>query len=197
MKSDNPITKNQDNMKTKIVSILPAAALAMCGLFLLATHGMAEEKKTTLNSADERFVKNEVTAGKAVVKLAGLGAKKTERTDIRAFAEMLVTDHSKANEELTKLAETKGVELSAEADTKHEETYQKLENESGPNFDKAFLAEVVSGHKKCVSDFEKASQEAKDDDLKAWAEKMVPALKAHLEKAKELSTKSVTTADSK
>lgn len=184
-------------MKTKIVSILPAAALAMCGLFLLATHGMAEEKKTTLNSADERFVKNEVTAGKAVVKLAGLGAKKTERTDIRAFAEMLVTDHSKANEELTKLAETKGVELSAEADTKHEETYQKLENESGPNFDKAFLAEVVSGHKKCVSDFEKASQEAKDDDLKAWAEKMVPALKAHLEKAKELSTKSVTTADSK
>ena len=197
MESDNQITQNQDNMKTKIVSILPAAALAVCGLFLLATHGMAEEKKTTLNSADERFVKNEVTAGKAVVKLAGLGAKKTERTDIRAFAEMLVTDHSKANEELTKLAGTKGVELSTEADPKHEETYQKLENESGPNFDKAFLAEIVSGHKKCVSDFEKASQDAKDDDLKAWAEKMVPALKAHLEKAKELGTKSVTTADPK
>ena len=69
------------------------------------------------------------------------------------------------------------------------EHYQTLEKSSGTEFDQEFLAEIVRGHKKCVSNFEEASTDAKDSDLKAWATGMLPTLKTHLGKAMELSAK--------
>ena len=46
---------------------------------------------------------------------------------------------------------------------------------------------MLKGHKKAVSDFEKASKSAKDPDVKAFAEKTLPTLKHHLEKVQALS----------
>jgi putative membrane protein len=48
---------------------------------------------------------------------------------------------------------------------------------------------MVKGHKDAVANFEKAANEAKDADVKAYAVKTLPALKAHLAKAEEVSKK--------
>lgn len=175
-------------MKIKTNSLFATATLALCGMLLLVSQGMGAEKDT-LNATDVKFVKHEAAAGMAVVKLAELGVKKAARADVKAFAETLVTDHTKANEELTKLAAAKGVELSAVIDPDQAEAFQKLEQATGPEFDKEFLAQINSGHKKCVGNFETASKEAKDSDLKTWVDKMLPALKAHHEKATALGSK--------
>jgi len=175
-------------MKNKSITRFATTTLAFCAALIFASNGMSADKDT-LNAADVKFVKNEAAAGMAVVKLAGLGAQKAVRADVKTFAEMIVKDHTKANEELIKLAETKGVELSAVIDSKHADTFQKLEKTESADFDKEFLAEMTSGHKKCVSNFEDAAKDSKDSDLKMWAEKMLPALKTHLEQAKELASK--------
>ena len=177
-------------MKSKSFNLFSKTTLALCGILLLAPGGQAAEKDT-LNAADVKFVKHEAAAGGAVVKIAGLGVKKAENADIKAFAEMLVTDHTKANEELKALATTKGVEISDVIDPKHASAFQKLEKYSGAEFDKNFISDIVSAHKKCVSNFEAASTDSKDADVKAWASKMLPALKAHLEKAETLKSKEV------
>jgi len=163
------------------------SAFGLCSLLLLTNFCTAEDKKTTLNSADEKFIKHEAGAGMALVKIADYGVKKASKADIKSFAETLLTDHIKANEELAKLAASKGVETSTVIDPKHAETYQMLERQNGTEFDKEFLATIVSGHTKCVNNFEEAAENAKDSDLQAWAQKMLPTLKIHLEKAKELS----------
>lgn len=173
-------------MKTK-TPLLTTVTLALCGM-MFALPTMAAEKDT-LNAADVKFVKHTAAAGTAEVKLAELGAKKATSADVKAFAETIVADHTKANEELAKLATTKGVEVSAIIDPTDAATFQKLEKASGAEFDKEFIAELTSGHKKCVSNFEAASKDAKDTDLKAWVDKMLPTLKAHLEKAKALAPK--------
>jgi putative membrane protein len=143
----------------------------------------------TLNADDVKFVKHEGAVGKAKLKLAELGAQKATRADVKAFAEMIVADHTKANEEMANLASTKGVELSAVIDPAHASTFQKLESYSGTEFDKEFLSEMVSGHKTCEASFETASKDAKDIDVKAYANKMLPTIKAHHQKAVELSSK--------
>ncbi|MEI6535020.1 MAG: DUF4142 domain-containing protein [Verrucomicrobiaceae bacterium] len=163
--------------------------LALCAaLSLFGSTAMAAEKDT-LNDADVNFVKHAAASGMAEVKLAGLGVQKAVNTDVKTFAKMLVTDHSQANTELKSLATTKGVELSAVIDPKHATTFQTLEKYSGPEFDKQFLADIISDHKTCVSNFEEASKNAKDGDVKAFADKMIPTLKAHQAKAEELSSK--------
>lgn len=175
-------------MKTKKTTLLSTAALAMGAALLLAPHAMADDRKTTLNSADEKFVRHEAAAGVALVKFVELGAKKAEREDVKTFAGMLATDHAKANGELAALAQAKGVALAAEVDPKHADAYKELGEEGeGNNFDKKFLSLIVSGHKDCVDRFEAAANDAEDSDVKSWVAKMLPALQAHLGKAKELT----------
>ncbi len=176
-------------MKNKSIINASTTKLALCAaIFIFASNTMSAEKDT-LDATDVAFVKHSAASGMAEVKVAGLGVQKSDSKEVKAFAEMLVTDHTQANADLKKLASTKGVELSAVIEPKHATTFQALEKFSGPEFDKQFLADIISDHKACVSSFEEASKNGKDSDVKAYADKMIPTLKSHLEKAVELSTK--------
>lgn len=173
-------------MKLRSILILPAA-LALSGAALILTpHRALADANDTLNAADVKFVKEQAAAGAAELKLAELAVKKATNADVKAFAEMMVTDHTKANEELGALAKKKGVEVSAIVDPGDAKKFQNLEQESGDGFDKAFVKEMKSAHKKCVKDFEDASKDAKDGDLKAWVNKTLPTLKAHLDHVEKL-----------
>ena len=181
--------QKQSHMKTKLNNLLSMTPLALCAAVLMFSPQSMAAPKDTLDADDVKFVKQEGAAGTAGLKLAELGAKKALRPEVKAFAETIVTDHAAANAELAKLASTKGVDISAVVDPTDASTFQKLEGYSGTDFDKAFLSEMVSGHKKCVANFEAASKNAKDSDVKAFADKVLPTLKAHHEKAVELSSK--------
>ena len=173
-------------MKSKSITRLTSTTLALCSMLALASHSGAAPKDT-LDAADVKFVKAESAAGSAELKIAGLGVQKAGRADVKAFAETLVSDHTQAQKELSALAATKGVDVSAVIDPKHAGEFQKLEQASKADFDKEFLADMISDHKKCVSKFEAAAKDSKDSDVKMWAEKMLPTIKAHLAKAEKLA----------
>jgi len=179
-------------MKNHKITLLSTAALATGAFLLLAPNAMAADPKTKLNSADTRFIQKEAAAGVSLVRIGELGVKNADRTEVKQFAEKIVADHTKANAELATLAQSKGVELTSEVDSRQANTHRKLEAESGVAFDKEFLSVVVSSHKKCLKNFEDAAEDAKDSEVKAWAAKMVPALQAHLERAEELSASPTT-----
>lgn len=179
-------------MKNKSTTLLSTTTLALCGVLLFASNGMTAEKDT-LKASDVTFLKHEAAAGMAAVKTAELGVKKAERPDVKAFAEKVVKDHTKANDALKALAATKGVDLSSAIDPEYAETIQDLEKSSGSEFDKNFLSQMVSGHKKCVSSFETASTGAEDGDVRAFAGEALPGLKAHLEQARNLAGKDADT----
>jgi putative membrane protein len=172
-------------MKTNPITFAILLALTVGNL---ATSAGAAEK-SSLKAADEKVVKLAGMSGTAEVKIAKLGTQKAERTDVKNLATMLLTDHTQANADLAKLAEMKNVELSAVIDPKSAGIFQDLEKDSGKDFDKAFLSQLESAHKDAVSSFEDASKNAEDADVKAWAGKMLPTLKEHLNKIKELEAK--------
>jgi putative membrane protein len=175
-------------MKIPSTTLFSSSTLAMCAALLFAPHAMADSKDT-LNAADVKFVKHESASGSAEVKIAELGVQKAERADVKAFAEALVTNRTQSNTEIQALAEKKGVEVSAVINPKRAEEFQDLEKASKADFDKEFLAAIVSDHKKLVSNFEESAKEAKDADVKMWSEKMLPSIKAHLAQATELAAK--------
>ncbi len=175
-------------MKNKNSHIIPTMTLALSAMLLLIPDAKAEDKKSSLNSSDEKFVKHEAAAGNAFVKMTELGARKAQSPDIKVFAAMLVTEHTKINTELKMLAANKDVELSTVIAPTYAETYQELEKSTGAKFDKDFLSELESGHEKCLASFEAASKEASDSDLKSWVDKTLPMLRAHHERVRGLST---------
>jgi putative membrane protein len=186
--SPNSIQLNYPNNIIMKASI--RLSLALVAAAVMASPGqLRADAKDTLNDYDVKFVKKEAAAGLAEVKMAELAAQKAQRPEVKEFAQTLVKDHTAANTELAELAKKKGVEISAVVDPDSAETFKKLEGHSGTDFDKEYLSEMTSAHKKCVSNFEEAAKDARDGDLKAWINKTLPTLKAHHEKAQQLSSK--------
>jgi predicted outer membrane protein len=179
-------------MKTLKTTFLSTAALAFGATLLLAPNATTAEEKTKLSNADERFIQDEAAAGGHLVKLAELASEKAKRGDVKTFAGMIVTDHTKANAELATLAARKGVELSSEPVAKYGDMQDELKRTSAADFDGEFLSMVVSTHEKCLKNFKEASTDAADADLKTWAAKMVPGLQTHLARAEELNSVSTT-----
>jgi putative membrane protein len=175
-------------MKTKPIAASLTLLIAMAfGAFQSMTWAA---DKDMMNSADTKFVKEASDGGMSEVKLATLGTQKAERADVKELAAMLVADHTKANTELEGLAKSKGVQLSAVIPAKAASSFRDLENESGKNFDKAFLDKMEKDHKATIDDFESAEKKAADGELKSWISKTLPTLRAHLDKIKELKGKS-------
>lgn len=61
----------------------------------------------------------------------------------------------------------------------------KFAGMSGVKFDHEYMEHMVDDHEKDVGEFEDAAKNAKDPDIKAFAQKTLPTLQEHLRMAKE------------
>src|ERR1700746_3382597 len=76
------------------------------------------DNQGSLTASDDKFVKDAAEGGLAEVELGKLAAEKGASTDVKAFGQRMVTDHSKANDELKQIAGAKGVDLPTELSAK-------------------------------------------------------------------------------
>ncbi|OWQ92272.1 hypothetical protein CDN99_08030 [Roseateles aquatilis] len=149
----------------------------------------ASSAKTT--HADSSFLKNAAEGGHAEINASKLALQKSSNADVKAFAQKMVDEHGKADADLQTLAASKDVKLPADATMVAKGKAKILEQRDGTGFDHAYAENQVSAHKDAVKLFEKASKNAKDADVKAWAAKTLPTLQQHLQEAQalEVSTK--------
>jgi len=139
-----------------------------------------------VSGKEKSFIKDALEASMAETKLGEVAQTKATRADIKAYAKMLVEHHSASNAELKKLADIKGVKYEDALSIRHSSTVDKFDKYSGNEFDKDFLDQMVKDHEKVIKDFEDASKDAKDPDVKALIDKLLPVLRGHLDKAKAL-----------
>ena len=137
-------------------------------------HGIAVDEN------DAKFATAAANGGLAEVAVGQLAGEKAMNAKVKAFASMMVTDHSKVNEELMAIAKAKNITLPSAPDEEHQKKKADLAAKTGADFDKAYVDAMIDGHKKTISLFEDAAKNCKDADLKAFAEKTLPTIKGHL-----------------
>jgi len=139
------------------------------------------------SDADHQFVMEAARGGMAEVELGQLASQKAQSDQVKQFAQRMVQDHGKANDELKSLAQQKNITLPTELDAKHKATHDRLSKLSGAQFDRAYMQDMLQDHRKDVNDFRKESQSGKDPDVKAFAAKALPTLEEHLRLAQTTS----------
>jgi putative membrane protein len=139
-----------------------------------------------LASADNSFVMEAAKGGMAEVQMGTLARDKASNADVKKFGQRMVDDHSKANDELKAIAAAKGVTLPASLDASHQAVYDRISKLNGAAFDKAYMKDMVSDHKKDVAEFRKQSQSGRDPEIKAFAAKTLPTLEEHLKMAESI-----------
>ena len=143
-------------------------------------------KDDKVAKGDRKFIEEAAGGGMFEVQAGQLASTRAQSPDVKSYAGMLVDQHTKANDELTQLANAKGVELPAAPPRAMRREIEQLGKKSGADFDKDFIKTAVKDHKKDIKDFEKASKDLKDPEVKAWATKTLPVLKEHLAQAQKL-----------
>jgi putative membrane protein len=152
------------------------------------TNGDRSAREAKLDAKDAGFMKDAARGGTAEVKMGELGRSNGESQAVRDFSQRLVDDHTKANQELEKLAIRKGVILPDGVSEEHKTMLQHLSSLKGREFDTAFQQHAVEDHKKDIEKFETASAKAKDPEVRSFAEKALPMLQRHLDMAQNLSS---------
>ncbi|MGJ1517075.1 DUF4142 domain-containing protein [Sphingobacterium siyangense] len=138
---------------------------------------------------DAKFVTEAANGGMAEVELGKLAKEKGQHLDVKAFGEMMVEDHSKANDELATLAQAKNITLPATLGTDEQNLKDELSKKSPGDFDKSYIEDMVKDHEKDIKLFEDASKNLKDTELKAFVDKTLPTLRNHLDHAKSVKDK--------
>lgn len=142
-----------------------------------------------LSAADKDFVIKAAEGGMAEVTLGQMAAQKATDADARDFGNRMVNDHGKAGDELKQLATNKGIALPTDLNAEAKKTSADLSKKSGKDFDKSYMNDMVKDHEKDVKEFEKASKDVQDPDLKSWASKTLPVIQDHLRMAKQIASK--------
>ena len=133
-----------------------------------------------LDRQDEAFLKKAAEINLTEIELGKVAQQVSTDPNIKKVAESIVKDHQEANRELDRLAASKGVAVPTEVSIWDRHALNSLEKEQGDKFNKEFLSFNMKGHEKAIALFEREAARTQDPEIKAWAQKMVPALKEHL-----------------
>ena len=106
-----------------------------------------------------------------------MAAKDGQSADVKKFGNRMVTDHSKANDELMSLAQEEGVKLP------NEKTSGKWKS------DKDYMDMMVKDHERDLAEFQAEAKDGTDADVKKFAEKTSKVVQKHLDMAKEIQGK--------
>jgi putative membrane protein len=146
-----------------------------------------DENKDSDAEKDADFAVDVADGGLYEVQLSTMALTKATSADVKKFAQMMVDDHTKANNELKALASDKGIALPDVMREKKQKKYYDLErDEKKENFDKNYMDEMVQDHKDMIDKFEKEAENGKDADVKSWAAGKLATLRHHLEEAERI-----------
>lgn len=132
---------------------------------------------------DTEFAVEAADGGMLEVQLGQLAVSNASSPQVKQFGQMMVDEHSKANEELKTLAAEKKITLPAQLSEKSMKKYNDLAQKSGSDFDKEYIDFMIKDHKEDIELFKKEADNGKDMGLASWASGKIPVLQHHLQLA--------------
>jgi len=135
---------------------------------------------------DSEFMTKAASGGMLEVQLGQQVAQKATTPDAKQFAQQMVTDHTKSNNELKALAAQKNITLPTTLGKEQQKVYDDVLAEKGSALDKKYISAMVDDHKEDIAEYQEAVSKANDADIKAFAQKTVPVLQMHLGMAQKI-----------
>lgn len=168
-----------------ILPTVPAAAQQ--GQSTMSNMNGAQNGPANVTAADKKFVKDAAQGGLAEVELGRMATEKASSDEVKKFGQRMVDDHTKANDELKQVAQSKGIDIPTGLSAKDKMLKERLSKLSGPGFDRVYMQNMVKDHKQDVADFARESRTGADPAVKDFASQTLPTLKSHLREAEKIA----------
>jgi len=184
------------NVQARGITSLAMLALAVGGGLAIAGPSPAASSGQTasgqsgseLGKADQSFLRKAAEGGIAEVQLGQLAQQQGSSPEVKAFGQRMVTDHQAANEKLQTIAQNMNEQLPISLSKHDQNELTKLQSLQGSAFDKEYVKDMRSDHRKDIKEFEHEAEHGTDAQLKQFADGTLPTLKEHLAMAEKLPT---------
>ena len=137
--------------------------------------------------SDNKFAKEAALGGMTEVELGKVAVQKSTNPDVKQFAQKMIDDHTKANDQLKEAAGKANIQIPDSLDSKHQSRIDKLSKLSGEAFDKAYVKDQLKDHETDVKEFQAESQNGTNPEVKTFASNTLPTLQQHLDMVKNLN----------
>ena len=138
------------------------------------------------NKKVESFVRKTANSSLMEVQVSQLVLQKASSQQVKDFAYMMVQDHSVINLKLQSAVKNSKIDIPTTLDSEFQNKIDKVNKETGNEFDKSYMDLMVNDHKENIKNLEEASTKVTDPDLKNWIENTLSELKSHLDNAERI-----------
>jgi putative membrane protein len=159
-----------------------AISICLVGLVLLVTPAGAGDAKAEID-----FVTRASIGNLFAIAESQLAVDRTDNPDVKAFAQQLIADHETAKTALEAAAGDSGAMAATMLDGDHQARVTALQNKSGTDFDKTYIADQGEIHSNTLTLYADYMLLGDNTRLKALAIKMIPITQTQLSKAQALS----------
>jgi len=160
---------------------------AFAAAALASSNVSAQGTSEKMGVSDALFAAAAADGGMQEVIMSQIAMKKATDPELKKYSEHMIEAHTKVNNQLKELAAKKGIALPAITSAGHQFCAQSLLGLSGEEFDCAYSEAQLLGHKATVAAFEAEAERGQDPEMKAWAAKTLPHLKAHTKEIKPIA----------
>ena len=145
---------------------------------------------TPFTTVEREFVTKVAAKGMYEVEVSKLAAERALNPNVRAFAEMMVRDHTQMNNELVAMMAARGIApprgLAADKTAKLHKLAALPRSDA---FDNGYLRVVgIEDHRSAIATFEKGRRDAKSPELRTWIDRTLLSLRNHLAAAQGIAS---------
>lgn len=146
----------------------------------------ASTSSAQLGAADRKFINDAASAGMFEVQAAQLAQSKAQDSQTKTYAQQMLSDHEKNNQQLMQIAQSKGVSPPTKLEARHQALLSKLQKADGADFDRQYGRIMDQTPKEAVGLFERGEKTVKDTELKSYISQTLPTLQQHHQQAASL-----------
>jgi putative membrane protein len=153
---------------------------------------------------NREWVATSMDANMAEVELGRMAQTQAASPEVKQFAQMMVTDHSKALDELKPIASRQGTPAVAQMSEENRELRDRLSKLRGEEFDREYMQAMIDSHEKVINHLQARANEDRLGDNKGqvtpeqaddplgmqinqWAANALPTTRHHLEEARRIN----------
>jgi putative membrane protein len=169
--------KSDRNEFSKFVDM---TAITLLILSMLVAFTQYAHAKAYTSSQD--FAQKATIGGLFEVQSSQLALQRSQNDSVKAFAQHMIDDHTKADDQLATVLATSSVkptDVTQTLDADHQKMLDKLNSDTDRNFDKDYIHSQKKAHKEAVDLFSDYAKSGDDDSLKTYAAQTLPTLKEH------------------
>jgi putative membrane protein len=159
-------------------------AVLRCALLIVATTGLpafAQRIADPARTPDAPFVAKAADAAATDGELAAIAVQRASTAEVKAIARRILDSRRTIGRDLAAMAGTRQIAgPTRPAATQTGKPARDLRARPAAAFDAAFVALMIANGEAAVALFEAESRDGRDDEIKDWAARQLPALREQL-----------------